>query len=70
MRLISTFSPKKSSGTSLKLSPGTNSTAPPPEEVLFIYQIFMENFFNLFPSANLLPSFMKRKIKIFKNSKN
>jgi hypothetical protein len=36
-------------------------------EVLFIYRIFMENLFSWLLNANLFPSFLKRKIKIFKN---
>lgn len=40
------------------------------KEVLFIYRIFMENSFNLLQKENLILSFLKRKIKIFKNFKN
>ena len=40
------------------------------KEVLFIYRIFMENSFSLLLKENLILSFLKRKIKIFKNFKN
>lgn len=40
------------------------------KELLFIYRIFMENSFSLLLKGNLILSFLKRKIKIFKNLKN
>ena len=67
---ISTLSPNKSSRISPKSQLGIKFIVPGPKEVLSIYQIFMENSFNLLPKRNLLASFMKRKIKIFKNFKN
>lgn len=41
-----------------------------PKEVLFIYRIFMTNSFKLLQKENLILSFLKKKIKIFKNFKN